>query len=263
MAKHVLPFTPATKIARILIGNEVLVTGDKMLIAHFVPAMKTLKYALNARNLTHIQVSTPHALAMLFVSNPPSAGQFRQGLDKVVLTPMIAFLRQTRTPFMINPYPYFGFGPKTLGWALFKRNSIEFDHISGKYYTNMFDAQIDAVYSALKRLGFGDVGLAVAETGWPSAGEAHQPTANLRNAGSYNRNLIRHIMSGEGTPLMPRRRFETYIFALFNENQKLGSLAERNFGLFRPDMAPVYNSDIMRDQVSSIFIIISSYLEAS
>lgn len=45
---------------------------------------------------------------------------------------------------------------------------------------------------------------------------------------------------------MPNRRFETYIFGLFNENQKPGPNAERSWGLFQPNFSPVYDCGIMR-----------------
>ncbi|KAK9913527.1 hypothetical protein M0R45_037340 [Rubus argutus] len=54
-----------------------------------------------------------------------------------------------------------------------------------------------------------------------------------------------------GTPLMPNRKFETYVFSLFNENQKPGPQAEKNWGLFYPNLTPVYNAGVMRNQQSA------------
>ncbi|KAJ0044547.1 hypothetical protein Pint_05101 [Pistacia integerrima] len=67
----------------------------------------------------------------------------------------------------------------------------------------------------------------------------------------YNRNLMRHVTSGVGTPLMPNRTFETYIFALFNEDLKQGPTSERNFGLFEPDLTPAYDIGILRSTVAA------------
>lgn len=227
-------------------GNEILATSDKSLIARLLPAMKALKSALDLANITDIQVSTPHSLGILSSSEPPSTGRFRRGYDKVIFAPILEFHKQTKSPFLVNPYPFFGFTAKTLNYALFRPNSGVFDNATGLNYTNMFDAQLDAVYSAMKKLGYEDVDIVVAETGWPSVGDPNQPDVNLDNALSYNGNLVKHVNSGKGTPLMPNRTFETYIFSLFNENLK-PSTSERNYGLFKPDLTPVYDVGILRN----------------
>ncbi|EEF29526.1 Glucan endo-1,3-beta-glucosidase precursor, putative [Ricinus communis] len=246
ISSNILPFYPQTLIKYIAVGNEILATADKNLIAHTLPAMKALKSALEIANITAVKVSTPHSLGILSSSEPPSTGRFRKGYDKRIFAPILEYHRQTKSPFMVNPYPYFGFRSETLNYALFKPNGGVFDSATGKNYTNMFDAQLDAVFSAMKRLGYEDVDIVVAETGWPSAGDPNQPGVSLENALSYNGNLVKHVNSGIGTPLMPNRTFETYLFALFNENLK-PTVSEQNFGLFKPDFTPVYDVGVLRN----------------
>ncbi|XP_050203295.1 glucan endo-1,3-beta-glucosidase [Mercurialis annua] len=245
VASNILPFYPRTLFKYIAVGNEIMATSDKTLIAHTLPAMVSLHKALELANVTGVKVSTPHSLGILSSSDPPSTGKFRKGYDKRIFAPILEYHRQTKSPFMVNPYPYFGFKPETLNYALFQPNGGVFDAVTGINYTNMFDAQLDAVYTAMKKLNYEDVDIVVAETGWPSAGDPNQPAVTLANALSFNGNLIKHVSSGKGTPLMPNRTFETYIFSLFNENLKpIGT--EQNFGLFKPDLTPVYDVGVYR-----------------
>ncbi|KAJ6340681.1 hypothetical protein OIU77_008441 [Salix suchowensis] len=251
---NVRPYIPATNIVRIFVGNEVISTANKLLIASLVPAMETLHTALVGASLDRrIKISTPHSLGILSGSSPPSTGKFRQGYDTHVLKPLLSFLRDTNSPFMINPYPFFGSSPETLDYALFRPSSagVMVDENTKLSYTNMLDAQLDSVFSAMKLLGFSDVEIVISETGWPSLGDSSQVGVDAESAAQYNRNLMQHVTSGAGTPLMPNRTFETYIFALFNEDLKPGPTCERNFGLFRPDMTPVYDIGILRSTVAA------------
>ncbi|QHN87612.1 Glucan endo-1,3-beta-glucosidase [Arachis hypogaea] len=245
---NVQPFIPSTKLVRILVGNEVLSTANKLLISNLVPAMQTLHVALVELSIdSHIKVTTPHSLGILVNSTTPSGARFRQGYDTHVIKPMLSFLRDSNSPFMVNPYPFFGFSVDTLDYALFLPNSGMVDDVTHLRYTNMLDAQLDSVYSAMKVLGFEDVEIVIGETGWPTKGDPAQIGVDPMSASEYNGNLIRHVTSGVGTPLMPNRTFETYIFALFDENLKPGPTCERNFGLFWPNMTPVYDIHIMRN----------------
>ncbi|XP_022138981.1 glucan endo-1,3-beta-glucosidase [Momordica charantia] len=243
VAANIVPFHPQTRINYIAVGNEVLlITRD--LVPQLVPAMRSLQQALVQAGITDIKVTTPQAL-ILQTSNPPSAGRFFPADAQALFTPLLQFLRETKAPFMMNPYPYFGMSsPKQLNFALFRPNPGLYDKFTRITYTNMFVANMDAVYSAMKAIGFADVDIVVGETGWPTRCDGN-PICSPDNAAHYNRHLINLVKSGEGTPLMPNRRFEAYLFGLFNENVKPGPEAERNWGLFQPDFTPVYDVPII------------------
>lgn len=115
---------------------------------------------------------------------------------------------------MINAYPFFRSIEDTLNFALFMLNSGVFDETTKLTYKNMLDGQLDVVYSAMKFLGFEDVDLVIAETGWSSKGDLGQAGVDADSAAEYNRKLMKHVTSGFGTPLMPNRTFETH-FCIF------------------------------------------------
>lgn len=47
---------------------------------------------------------------------------------------------------------------------------------------------VDAFYVAMEKIGRGDVEVAVAETGWPTAG--NNPSTSIQNAQLHNQRLI-------------------------------------------------------------------------
>ena len=56
VAAHIRPFHPQTRIHYIAVGNEIIHTNDKPLIARLVPAMKSLHRALVLAGITDIKV---------------------------------------------------------------------------------------------------------------------------------------------------------------------------------------------------------------
>lgn len=103
------------------------------------------------------------------------------------------------------------------------------------------------MHSALNSLGFKDVEIVVAETGWPYSGDSNEVGPGVENAKAYNGNLIAHLRSLVGTPLMPGKSVDTYIFALYDENLKSGPASERAFGLFKPDLTMTYDVGLSKN----------------
>ncbi|KAJ7958037.1 putative Glucan endo-1,3-beta-glucosidase [Quillaja saponaria] len=242
---NVLPFYPASKIILITVGNEVITSNDQNLINQLLPAIKNLQNALNAASLGgKIKVSTVHSMAVLRQSEPPSSGYFHLTFGNV-LKGLLEFNNATGSPFAINPYPYFAYQsdprPETLAFCLFQPNAGRVDSNTNIKYMNMFDAQVDAVRSALNSMGFKNVEIVVAETGWPYKGDNNEVGPGLENAKAYNGNLIAHLRSMVGTPLMPGKSVDTYLFALYDEDLKPGPASERAFGLFKPDLTTTYD----------------------
>ncbi|KAL6274404.1 hypothetical protein ACE6H2_025096 [Prunus campanulata] len=120
------------------------------------------------------------------------------------------------------------------------------DAVNSWFATNVEPYLNDIVFSyisvgneviPMEKVGGANVDVVVSESGWPSDGNGNFTTPEL--AGTYNRNFLEHITSKAGTPKRPGAYIEGYIFAMFNENQKPEGV-EQHFGLFHPNMQPVY-----------------------
>lgn len=250
IAANVVPYYPATNISYIMVGNELF--ADNTLSATWlqvVPAIQNLHASLTSRNMTSIRVSTAAEFSILAVSFPPSKGVFRTNLATQVMTPLLKFLDSTHGHLFVNVYPYFSWAANSqyvpLDYALFTHNGT-FTTDGAYQYSNLLDAQLDAMAAAMAAVGYGNVRIALSETGWPTIGDSNELGASIENAKVYNQNLVNHILSNptKGTPVRPGIFIPTFIFALFNENEKPGPTTERNWGLLYPNGKPVYPLDI-------------------
>ena len=107
-------------------------------------------------------------------------------------------------------------------------------------YRNLFDALLDAVYSALERAGAVAVicRLLTRRVGGPSAGGSRGTATSLDNARIYNTNLIQGVKGG--TPNKHEGPIETYVFDMFDENIKSPAY-QKHWGLFSPNKHPKYS----------------------
>ncbi|GJW41018.1 putative glucan endo-1,3-beta-glucosidase GVI, partial [Tanacetum coccineum] len=226
---NIVPYAQSIKFRCISVGNEII-PGN--LASSVLPAMGNLNSALQSFNLGNIPVSTAIGFAALASSYPPSSGVFK---DTAMMGEITGYLRSHGFPLLLTAYPYFAYAsdPSHIQLSYALMNSTEtFVRDGDLEYKNMFDAMVDSVYWAAEKVGAGGLDIVVAESGWPSNGNGEYTTPSL--AQTYNQNLVRH--AGSGTPKNPSKGVETYVFALFNENQKTPGV-EQNFGLFYPDMS--------------------------
>ncbi|EFJ14607.1 hypothetical protein SELMODRAFT_234441 [Selaginella moellendorffii] len=231
------------EITTILVGNEVLKFSPHMSTI-LVPAMQNLYQILRAHDLADkIKISTPHAMDVLEKnsSSPPSNGMFRQQHVSTMQN-LLEFLSISRSFFVLNVYPYFAFredkgATLSAEFALLQspKNSVTDPNTSFRY-SNLLDAQLDAVYAAIEKLGYMNLRIVIGETGWPTAGGFG---ATMQNAAIFMRNIICRTQDVEGTPARPAYTIQAFVFSMFNEDLK-HNLMEQNFGLFYPNMTKVY-----------------------
>lgn len=257
---NILLYLPNTKISAIAVGNEVFSGKDTVLMSNVIKAMQNIHSCLSSLGLSDkISISTPHSLAVLGSSYPPSAGSFLPELVLPYMRPLLFFLSSTGSPFMINAYPFFAYkaNPSTvsLDYVLFLEKVGVEDQNTRLLYYNMLDAQVDAIYAAMANLGFKNVRVIVSETGWPSKGDADEAGASPENAQMYNSNLIKRVASRAGTPMRPDIPLEVYIFALFNEDTKPGPASERHYGLFMPNGVKAYDFGLDNPISSKLYTI--------
>ncbi|XVE95398.1 hypothetical protein REPUB_Repub02eG0093800 [Reevesia pubescens] len=232
---NIVPYKNDVSFKWITIGNEVI---PGPLGSNVPAAMNNIRNALTAIGLTGVKVTTVIPGTALGASYPPSAGAFGSDIT-ATMTSIASILAQEDAPLMINVYPYFAYSSDptdvSAEYALFTSTAPVVVDGSLKYY-NLFDAMIDAFNAALEKINFGNVKIVVAETGWPTVGNA--PYTSVSNAQTYNKNLLNHVMQN-GTPRRPDYIMPAFFFEMFNENLKANAV-EQNFGFFFPNMQPVY-----------------------
>ncbi|XP_059430401.1 glucan endo-1,3-beta-glucosidase-like [Corylus avellana] len=228
---NIKAYLPDVKFRYITVGNEIK-PNDPM-APYVLPAMQNIRASIASEE---IKVSTVIEMSLLGSSFPPSNGSFSDVATSYI-NPIVAFLATTGAPLFANVYPYFSYISNTkdinLTYALFTSPGVVVRD-GNLEYKNLFAASVDALYFALEKVGGADVSVIVSESGWPSAGGV---AATVENARTYYSNLISN--SKNGTPKRPEY-LETYLFAMFDENQKGPEETERNFGLFFPNKQPKY-----------------------
>lgn len=242
--ENVQPYVPDTHIRGIAVGNEVLGSGDQELEEVLLGAIKNVYKAIDGLHLTDsIEISTAHSTAVFANSYPPSSCTFNDNVIQY-MKPLLQFFSEIGSPFFLNIYPFLAYRDDpvniNINYALFQSNPGIFDNETHLRYDNMFDAMVDAAYTALDDAGFKKMEVIISETGWASKGD-NETGATTQNAKIYNYNLRKRLAKRKGTPLRPKIVMKAYVFALFNENSKPGKASERNFGLFKPNGSIAYD----------------------
>lgn len=245
---NLLPYTPYLNITGIAVGSEVLTSGSGNMSSMLVPAMRYVHAALVSVGLdSQIKVTTPHNIAVLGNSFPPSQGSFNDSYLAVIV-PLLNFLSVTESYVMLNLYPYFSYQSNSraidLAYALFEPNAGVVDSYNNNLYPSLYDALLDSFYSAMAALNATELPIIVSETGWPSAGDPDEIGPSVANAEAYNGNLAVRVYNKTGTPLKPYETSSAYIYELFNEETRPGPLSERSWGLFNANTTPVYSIDL-------------------
>ncbi|EOA24348.1 hypothetical protein CARUB_v10017587mg [Capsella rubella] len=215
----------------ISVGNEVQPSDPA---ARFVlPAMQNIDRAVSGLG---IKVST--SVDTRGISGfPPSSGTFTPEFRNFI-APVIGFLVSKQSPLLVNLYTYFSHKDNMrdirLDYALLSPSPTVVSDGQNRY-RNLFYAILDTFYASLEKAGGSSLEIVVSESGWPTAGG---PATSVENARTYVNNLVQTVKTG--SPRRPGKAIETYIFALYDENLKLGDAVERFWGLYLPNLQPKY-----------------------
>ncbi|KNA11192.1 hypothetical protein SOVF_137510 [Spinacia oleracea] len=249
---HVVPFYPRANISVISVGSDVL-SSSSDLADDILPAIRNVHVALHELGIRKISVSTTFSLIPLLTSAfPPSSAEFEEPVNDVVVRPLLEFLDEANSSFLVNIHPYDLYRLNyeiVLGFALFQESPYNFmdDSTTGVRYQNLFDTMIDAVLSAMAVAGHENIPLIITETGWPSSpGTNEENNANQVFAEMYLKGLTKHLKSGVGTPLKKDGVSEVYIYEMFDRERGQGNSSglTRQWGIFYPNLTSKYELDL-------------------
>lgn len=277
---HVLPFHPRSRITLISVGVDVISSASPDVSdpsTYLITALRNLRLALRDLGIHWISVSTTFSFINVVANTfPPSSGEFQEPVNSIIMRPLLQFLEDTNSSFLVNLNPYNVYklhAEITVGFALFREGAFNFrdDVITGVRYHNLFDMMVDAVITALTVSGHEDIPIIVTETGWPcsdgGSGSNQQagatPDASELYAEMYLKGLVSHLKSGLGTPLRREGVAQTYIYQLFDEMTEKGNGKGQQWGVMYPNLTLKYQIDFSSGSQSINHRKISQILEIS
>ncbi|KAK6933062.1 Glycoside hydrolase family 17 [Dillenia turbinata] len=243
--RHVIPFYPRAHISTISVGTNILDSSSD-LTEDILPAIRNVHLSLHDLGIHRISVSTTLSfINVMTTAFPPSSAEFQEPVGELLIKPLLQFLKETNSSFLMDLYPYNVYRMNSeipIGFALFQEDRFNYrdDTVTGVRYRNLFDMMVDSVVTAMAVAGHENIPIAVVETGWPSGGG--ESDANEVYAELYLKGLVKHLNGGLGTPLRKEGVAETYIYELFddaNRDTKIG----KNWGVLYSNLTKKYKID--------------------
>ncbi|PHT80833.1 hypothetical protein T459_13848 [Capsicum annuum] len=239
------PINKGVNIVELTIGSEPFSNTFLKKVSNYevVNVLKLMRESLDAMDLGYVKTTTAHGMDVLKVSKFPSEADFRDDIKKEMLESLAEFNR-TGAPFVLILFPIH-FVKEILKYpmefAFFDNNSgftIEDGNVT---YTNAVELMIDFVAWAIKKAGYPNMKIRIAQIGWPTDGYLH---ANVQNAERFHRELLKFIVSQKGTPLKPGP-MDIYLHSLCDENNfaTMFGTFQRHWGIYRADGHPKYKID--------------------
>ncbi|CEM38412.1 unnamed protein product [Vitrella brassicaformis CCMP3155] len=199
----------------VILGNEPFLFPEAAK-DEFLPAYGVFKEAASQAQLdAHLTTVLANSVIQNTFPSIDAAEMVPSYLE--LLEPFLTDLRASSSPVMVNIFPWFAFSgaPVEVGlpYALGYRDPpIEVD---GRNYTFIWDAQYDAVVTALDKAGFGDLPLVIGETSWPSDGD-NPVYVNKTTAHIHYASVKKRVLMDIGTPKYPGRQIPVFYFIAFD-----------------------------------------------
>ncbi|TVU06631.1 hypothetical protein EJB05_49855, partial [Eragrostis curvula] len=157
-------------IRYIAVGNEPFLTSYQGQFQSYVlPAVTNIHQSLVKANLaSYIKLVVPCNADAYQSASVPSQGIFRPDLVPI-MTQLGAFLSSIGAPFVVNIYPFLSLYQNSdfpQDYAFFYGSSHPVVDGPNVYY-NAFDGNFDTLVSALSKIGYGQLPIAIGEIGVP------------------------------------------------------------------------------------------------
>ncbi|WMV23499.1 hypothetical protein MTR67_016884 [Solanum verrucosum] len=239
------PINKGANIVELTVGSEPFSNTflKKATNYNVVSVLKLMRESLDEMGLGYVRTTTAHGMDVLNHTKFPSEADFRDDI-KVQMIESLAEFNRTGAPFLLILFPIHFVKDVmnyTIEFAFFDNNSgfkIEDGNIT---YTNAVELMIDSVAWAIKKAGYDNMKIMIAQIGWPTDGYPH---ANIKNAERFHKGLLKFITSKKGTPMKPGP-LDIYLHSLCDENQfhKVFGTFQRHWGIYEADGNPKYKID--------------------